>query len=157
MGIVVNMSGQEASSECEIAEVKNPPKPGKKDNRGKPFYKLEFTVQESAALKTPEKYVGRKVWSNAMLFEGALYTIVQLMKALDYSVTEGAVEIPEPEDLIGKEVILQVTVQKERTEKDAQTGEEKTYAPRNDVRTFWPLEKAAEGNLAPTGKASYLP
>jgi hypothetical protein len=44
-------------------------------NPGKPMWALELTVAEGP-------YVGRKAWTNVMLFDGALYTIAQIMKAM---------------------------------------------------------------------------
>lgn len=139
MGIKVNVSGKEASSQiltpipagwykltisdCDLKQVTNAPQPGKKDNRGEAYYALEFTVAEG-------EYEGRKVYSNAMLFAGALYTIVQLMKGLGMEVNEGELEIPEPEDLLGGQVWALVKVQGERKVGD------KTYDARNDIKGF---------------------
>jgi hypothetical protein len=44
-------------------------------NPGKKFYRLRLTVQEG-------KFEGRHVWSNVMLFNGALYSLVQILKAM---------------------------------------------------------------------------
>jgi hypothetical protein len=92
VGITVNVSEQEASS----GERNFDPLPagkyhmaitgveveesGSEDNYGKPMLAFEFTIQD-----TPgpwQKYANRKDWSRACLWDGALYTIVGILKAL---------------------------------------------------------------------------
>lgn len=68
--------------------------PGKK-NSGKPFWQLKYVIQEGA-------YAGTSLMSSIMLFDGALYSFAQLMKALDYNVNEGGFEIPSLDEIIGK-------------------------------------------------------
>src|SRR6266566_4010451 len=86
-GIFVDMSAEEAKSQdreplpvgkfhykitdMDMVQVRE----GK--NQGKPYFNFEFTVQDG-------KYAERKDWTNAMLFEGALYTIAQILKALGH-------------------------------------------------------------------------
>src|SRR5690349_5557268 len=82
-------------SDVEIRESKSA------KNAGKPYYAIEHTVSEG-------DYEGRKVFSNVMLFEGALYSAVQLCKALGQNVDAGELEIPEPEELLGREVMAKV-------------------------------------------------
>jgi hypothetical protein len=140
MGIKVVLSNEEASSKVldpipagwykvtcsdgDLKEVKNAPQPNKKDNRGKPFYSLEFTVNE------PEAYEGRKVFTNAMLFEGALYTINQIMNAMGIETEAGEVEVPELDELIGFEFMAKVKVTPARKVGD------KEYEARNDISGF---------------------
>ena len=93
-GIRVNMSDEEAKSEDRsplpagqfhykftdfaIAFVKDTKGNGEPNkNAGKPYINFELTVQDG-------QYAGRKDWTNAMCFDGALYTIAQILKALGY-------------------------------------------------------------------------
>jgi hypothetical protein len=169
MALKVNVTQEEASSkvlepipsgwyianitDVEMAEVKSAPKPGKKDNRGEPFYKMELTIE------SPEKHEGRKVWTNVMLFSGALYSAVQLVGAVGGVVPEGegSLEIPEPEELLGKTVAIKVAITGERTV-DV-NGEKKTYEPRNDVKGFKAPDADVLGKIAggaATSKGSSL-
>jgi hypothetical protein len=130
MPIRVNMSEQEAKSadreplpvgkfhfkftDMELrqtsAEAKNP---------NKPYFNFELTVQDSAG--PWQKYAGRKDWTNAMLFEPALYTISQILKALGYPVPEGggAFDIPdEREAYIGKDIMGRRAPDRKQTNDD---------------------------------------
>jgi hypothetical protein len=145
MGIKVVLSDKEASSkpfelmprgwykavisDGEVKESKS------LKNAGKPFYSLELTIVDG-------KYEGRKVFDNVMCFEGALYSVVQLCAAVGMDVEAGEFEIPELSDFLdggqygGVEFMISLAVQKERTAKDPQTGEDKTYAERNEVKGY---------------------
>jgi len=168
MGITVNMSDKEAKagviepvpagwykvviSDGELKESNS------QKNYGKPYYSLEFTIAE------PEAYEGRKIFTNAMLFDKALYTISGLMKALGYNVTAGELEVPDLDELMGREVMLKAKITPERTVTDASTGEKKTYEPRNDVSGFKALgevtasipQQRTGGSVTAAGK-SILP
>ncbi len=95
-GFRVNMSDQEAKSadreplpggkfhykitDMDIMAVKDTNANGDPNkNAGKPYINFEFTVQDGP-------YAGRNDWTNAMCFEGALYTISQICKALGMNV-----------------------------------------------------------------------
>jgi hypothetical protein len=148
MGIVVNVSKKESEAQSFdlmpagkyhtiISDVEMKESNSAK-NKGKPMYNIEFTVQETGN-ENHDKYAGRKVFTNACLWEGALYTIINIMKALGYAVEEGALEIPEAEELLGKELITRVVVTPERTVVDENTGEKKTYEPRNEPKGFFAI------------------
>jgi hypothetical protein len=96
-------------------------------NPGKPYYKLEFTVQP------PNRYARAKAWGNVMLWEGALYSLSQLMKALGYDV-EGNMRVPQPDDLIGQQVIIKMGMGKEN--KVEKNGETVTYPARVEVKGY---------------------
>jgi hypothetical protein len=81
-----------AITDGEIKEVK----PGRK-NTGKPFWQLRLVIQDGA-------YAGTTLISSVMLFDGALYSFSQLMKALDYDVNTGDFKVPDLDDIIGKNV-----------------------------------------------------
>ncbi len=110
-GIRVNMSAEEAASKAREdlpagkfhlkitdMEIKFTSENAKPENRGKPFINFEFIIQDG-------KYVTYKDWTNAMCFEPALYTISQILKALDYPVQAGALVIPDAREFyIGKDI-----------------------------------------------------
>jgi hypothetical protein len=131
-GLRVNFSEKEASSEarsvevlprgnyhvkCTDGEVKECGPNSK--NPGKEYWHLEFTVQSGP-------YASRKVWTNVMLFSGALYSLVQIMKAMGFTITEGEMEVPDLEDIIDQEFIVGVTKRKATEE----------YDESNEVRSF---------------------
>jgi|SRR3990172_3495912 len=78
--------------EGEIKSVK----PGRK-NVGRPFWQLQLVVQDGA-------FSGSRFYASVMLFDGALYSFAQLMRALGYDVNDGDFEVPSLEDIIGKTV-----------------------------------------------------
>jgi hypothetical protein len=135
MGLKVNFSSEEASSEArkpiprgyyhvKITDIDLRESQSEKNN-GKPYWGIEFTVQDG-------EYADKKVWTNCMLFEGALYTFSQLMKALGYDVRSGEFEVPDPEDLISRDVVVRVTIRPERTVGD------KNYDESNEVKSIAP-------------------
>src|SRR5262245_62595892 len=89
-GLYVNFSDDDAATEardpeplpagkyfCTLTDVEL--KESKSaDNHGKPMYNLVFTVVED---KAGGKYVNRKIFTNACLWPGALFTITWIMKA----------------------------------------------------------------------------
>lgn len=118
MALHVNFSADEASSEAKsfdplpsgnyhvrITEITTKECGPNSKNVGKEYWSVEFTVQDG-------EYADRKVWTNVMLFEGALYSLVQLLKATGHAdaVTSGAV--PDVEIFISAE--LTVAVKKQR-------------------------------------------
>lgn len=78
----------------EVTQVK----PGKK-NAGKDYWKLTFVIQDGA-------YAGQTLISTVMLFDGALFSLSQLMKALNYPVEQGGFVVPPLSDLLGKTVVV---------------------------------------------------
>jgi hypothetical protein len=101
-------------------------------NKGKPYYALEFTIQDGP-------HENRKVWTNAMCFAGALFTMVQLVEAMGGEVPKGGgkFRIPAIDELIGKHFIARVSIKPETDEYDA----------KNEIRGF----KAYDGK-APASK-----
>jgi len=182
-GIRVNMSAKEGASvtleplpsgkylmaitDCEVEKVKNAPAPGKKDNRGKLMFKIELTVQDG-------DYENRKAWTNVMLFDGALYSLSQMVKALGYEVVEkgesaefqipgfAANIVPGAEWWMGKQFVVRTQLMPKR--KDKTTGKE--YQERTEVKGFMSAKgwnaaqapkKSAEGAASPAKKTSALP
>jgi len=92
MGIKVNVSEQEATSgdrnfdplpsgkyHMAITGVELE-ESGSEDNYGKPMLAFEFTIQDTPG--TWQKFANRKDWVRACLWDGALYTIIGILKAL---------------------------------------------------------------------------
>jgi len=118
-------------------------------NPGKPYYNLECTIQAGP-------HAGRKLFTNAMLFEGALYTITQIMKGMGISVTAGEMIIPSLEEIINTDFIVAVVQQGKRTVGD------KEYDARNEIKSFMRFDAskvttATGGATAGSGKSSLMP
>lgn len=108
-------------------------------NPGKPFYNLEYTVQDGP-------HTGRKLFDNVMLFEGALYSLSGLMKALGVDISAGGFVVPKVSDLLGQKFIARVKIQPARTVGD------KTYDARPEVKGYFPVSTGsgpAKDELAP--------
>jgi hypothetical protein len=82
-------------------------KPGK-PNVGKPFWQLTLVIQEGA-------YAGTSLLSSIMLFDGSLYTLAQLMRALGYDPNAGDFTVPPLEKLLGESVVVKGFKQPART------------------------------------------
>lgn len=106
-------------------------------NLGKPYYSLEYTVQDGQGPAS-----GRKVFDNVMLFEGALYSLSQLMKALGYNVSSGGMQVPSGEALLGAEFVARIVITPARTVGGT------TYDPRNEVKGYFPIGAGASGAKA---------
>lgn len=85
-------------------------KPNRK-NTGRPYWQLKFVVQEG-------KYTGTTLISSVMLFEGALYSLAQLMKALGFEISGGESELPSLEEIIGRQVVVRGIKQAPKTMPD---------------------------------------
>lgn len=140
MGIKVNVSDQEASSgdrnfdqmpigkyhasitSVELEEATSD------DNYGKPMLAFEFTVQDTPG--TWQKYANRHDWTRACLWEGALYTIIGILKALPSETGDSTktayddcngpdgLDIPtEPEFYEGRELFIRRGKNKKQVEK----------------------------------------
>lgn len=170
-GFRVNMTTEEASSEgldltplpngkylvavtgVKVRKVSNPPKPGKTDNRGKPYFNFELTIQEG-------KYEGRKTWANAMLFEGALYTITQMLKAVgatfngnDFQVEGfGQNVIPKGDWWMGQQMVTFI-----QTRKGGKKEDGTNYEDRSEPRSFFPAGEWSKASGASNGSNSLLP
>lgn len=160
MGLKINFSDQEAASEArsfdpipsgeyycrltdvEDREVKEGP------NQGKEYWHLEFTVQDG-------DYQDRKVWTNCMLFEGALYTLAQLMKSTGNEKALQTGNVPDGHTLIGKEVV--VIVKKQRDKYAEERDGDGTVQWKNEVKGIKKFEGQTSSKAAVKGgKASSL-
>lgn len=110
----VNFSDEEASSEARsfdplpsgqyyvrVTDIELKECGSESKNSGKPYWALEFTVQDG-------EYENRKLWTNAMLFDGALYTTAQLLKATGFPKALETGIIPDADDIISKECVVVV-------------------------------------------------
>jgi hypothetical protein len=129
-------------------------------NPGKDMFKVELTVQDG-------DYENRKAWTNVMLFDGALYSIAQMIKAQGVDIKEvgdsaefqvpgfAVNEIPGPEYWMGKQFVCRVKLVGKR--KDPKTGKE--YDERAEIKGFmspknWDPNKAPKKATAEAGTAT---
>jgi hypothetical protein len=108
-------------------------------NPNKPYYKLQYTITDGS-------YKGRKLFDNIMLFEGALYSLSQLMKALGFAVSGGQVSVPKPVELMDRALVVRVALVPPTTSPDG-----KTYDERNEVKGYFSADsnKPTVDSLAP--------
>jgi hypothetical protein len=99
-------------------------------NAGKPYWNLEFTIQSGP-------YAERKLFTNCMLFDGALYTLAQILKCMGLNVEDGELEVPTLEEVIGFQAIAGV-YQKAKTA---------DYDARNEISGFRPVSPAELAKL----------
>ena len=90
------------------------PKPGKGNNKGKPFWNVQYRIADG-------EYTNRRLFQMVGLFtnwgavsptpneDGAVnFNLPQLLKAVGVDVTEGDVKLPTSEGLAGTEVTIKV-------------------------------------------------
>jgi hypothetical protein len=165
-GLKVNFSEQEASSEAfdfealpsgkypvTITDIETRESNSEK-NKGKPYWHLELTVDEG------HPNAGRKLWANVMLFDGALYSLAQLLKATGNEDAIKSGKVPDADYFVSKQVVVTVAKQRDtyRENKQEEAGERSESDPplyKNEVKGFKP--GAAAGSPVATGKASVLP
>lgn len=111
MGMKVNFSNEEANStpreippsgeyHCKIVEIKDRDVQPGSLHAGKPFWNIRFVIQNG-------KYADNSIFANVMLFtgkDGTLGSLSQLLKALGYDIQPGDFELPENEEIIGKDI-----------------------------------------------------
>src|SRR5215203_3323478 len=98
----VNFSTEEAESKAfdfdpipsgkyhvKVTEITDKESTSEK-NFGKPYWNVELTIQDG-------KYADRKLWANVMLFDGALYSLAQLLKATGHEDAMKSGKIPDKE------------------------------------------------------------
>jgi hypothetical protein len=107
-------------TECELRHSKS------KKNLGKPMYNLTITISQG-------KYAKRKVWALVMLWNGALYSLSQLLKALGYPL-DGTV--PEADWFVGKQIGFTLRREAERKKLDDDG---------NDTGEKWPAKNSVGG------------
>jgi hypothetical protein len=87
---------------CNIIEVNEKTvKPGS-NNVGKPYWNVKLVVDQGH-----KEYDGKPIYANLMLFKGAAFLVVQLVRATFPELIEGNdISIPRPESLCGKRVTV---------------------------------------------------
>lgn len=144
----VNFSDKEASSKAldpiprgkyyvKIFDITLASCGSQSKNPGKPYWNLECVVQDGP-------HEGRHLFTNVMLFNPALYSLSQMMKALGYDIQAGSFRVPNPDTLIGQEMIVKVRIKPETDEYDA----------RNEINGFLAYDSKTPANA---GEASLLP
>jgi hypothetical protein len=123
----------------------------KSKNPGKPMWNVQMIIQNED--NDDHKYHGRYLFARVMLFDGALYTLAQIDKALaPYGEPWGAVTktgvIPNQSELLDKMVTVSVVKQVdkykiEEGEWDPNSGDPKPQ--KNEVKGFMPYAAAAAG------------
>ena len=153
----LNFTDEEASSEARVIEVLPTGKyvvnlvdvevrfvkEGK--NANKPYWHIDHVVQGGP-------YDGRHLWTNVMLFEGALYSLAQLLKATGCADALQSGRIPDAGFFEGKTV--QVQVQRKKDDwamKGAAPGDPTVY--KNEIRGY----ASVVSDDSSTGGNSLLP
>ena len=161
-GLKVNFSEQEAASEgrsfdalpsgeyyCRITDVEDRVCGPESKNPGKPYWNVELTIQEGP-------YEDRKLWTNAMLFEGALYSLSQMLKATGREAALQSGEIPDGDEFVTNEVVVVVKKQLDDYAMKRDDDGEKQW--KNEVKGFKAYGgKTAGAAKGKSGKASILP
>lgn len=117
-------------------------------NPGKPYYAIEMTCQQDGT------YKDRKFWGNVMLWNGALYSLSQLAKALhieDEVIGQG--KVPTPDQLLGEELIIGVVKVRDKYREEQNDDGEKLF--KNEVKNYRPLDGSASVKLAGSGGGSH--
>lgn len=125
-------------------------------NPDKPMYGFEFEVTDDE--RNPRdndgapKFAGRRLWTNACLWEGAEFTIVNILRALGHSVGEGELRIPdvtdddERDELVGQYLMVRNGV----TKKERAAARLEKREPGTEVTAF----KSAEEDATPVASTS---
>lgn len=159
-GLKVNFSTEEVESEtrlfsaapsgfyhCAITKVEDGSvSSNEKGNFGKPFWKLTLVCQEGP-------YAKRNFWSHVMLFEGALHSTAQLIKAVGMGDLVKKGQIPNGQVLVGKTLDVNVSKKRDKfAEKDLIAAGDNSPQFKNEVRGF-----RAHQDATKSGKQSLLP
>lgn len=142
--ITVDFSDEEAASKAlealpsgkynvEITKVELKRSQSDK-NPGKPYYSIVMRVFEGP-------YTKRTVYGNVMLWQGAAYSLNQLMNATGFATKSGPNRVPSPQELIGKRLTI-------RGVKVPPKGE---YDEKFEVKGYMPLK---DGAVASAGAAT---
>lgn len=158
MPVRVNMSDREAKARdfepfrrgsywCKVYDVE-PTESQSEKNNGKPMYAFTFVVQDT------DEYQGSYIRTNATLWDGALYTISAILKALGETEESlrGSFEIPDPEWFFGKDIIVRMGLGKPSKEKD-EAGQPK-YPARIEAKGFRAYKEGFHSQISPDGVAS---
>jgi hypothetical protein len=161
----VNFSSEEASSEgrsfdpvprgqyhVAVTEVELKRSKSEK-NPGKPFWALTCKIQNGP-------YAGQNLWANVMLFDGALYSLAQLAKAIgrEVEIIEQG-KVPPGDELLGEEFVVVVSKQLDTYKRDKaiEAGEENPVPEyKNEVKGFKPLAGSGASTQSGDGSSANL-
>lgn len=157
----VNFTDQEAQSEarvftpappgwyhCTIFDIEDAECGPESKNPGKPFWKITLQcVQDGEHNK-------RRFWDNIMLFNGALYSLAQLMKALGYDIKAENFVIPDSEDLLGQEILASVARVRDTYQMNKNGDGEVVF--KNEVKGYKELDEKILNKIAQSGQGSSL-
>lgn len=126
-------------------------------NSGKPMYNFEFTVTEDTEVNPTNadgasEFADRRVWVNACLWEGAEFTIVNIMRALGYEIQPGALAVPditndeEIDAFLGRELDIKYGVTKKERARARREGDEAS----KEVTSFRSADPDAAPKAAPS-------
>lgn len=167
-GLHVNFSSEEMESEaisydaipsgkyyCRITEGELKATGASSKVEGRPYWSLTLTIQDGA-------FARRKLFANVMLFDGALYSLAQLMKACGFEKEMKSGNIPDLSAFLGKEVIVTVArvsdtyKMNKLKEEDAWDGE---ILFKNEVKGFskYDGKSPSESTAGAKGNGSLLP
>lgn len=124
-------------------------------NPGKPFWSLTLQVQDG-------KFESRRLWANVMLFEGALYSLAQLLKAIGREDALKSGKIPALDEILGKDLVVTAQksldaykMQKDGIDPKTASGDERVY--KTEVKGFKPWDGQPVGMVSGSGSNSMLP
>jgi hypothetical protein len=121
----------------------------KSKNPGKNYWHLELTVDEG------HPNAGRKFWSNVMLFDGALYSLAQLLKAIGREDLIKSGKIPTDVDTVtGKQVVAVVARQRDKYREEENADGVPVF--KNEVKGY-KATGTTTGNASAGGSGSLLP
>lgn len=158
----VNFSEQELSSEARdftplpagkyhvaITEVVPQQCGPKSKNQGKWFYAVTVTVQDGP-------FENRKLWGNVMLFEGAGYSLVQILKAQGWA-TSG--RVPTMDELLGTHYVCMVSnvVDTYKLDKDGWTPADGPKPRKNEIKNWGKYDGSVPVNGASSAGDTLMP
>lgn len=106
-------------------------------NSGKPYLKWCFQICEG------EPFAGRRLWDNTSLSDNAKWRLVQVLKACGIDVPKGRLQL-NPNDLMGKELILTVGVELDEYANDRDGTADQM---RNVIKGFAPTNGASKPKI----------
>lgn len=148
----VNFTGEEAESKvyvvppsgsylCNIVEATDEVVRPNKKNTGKPYWRLRMVIQDGP-------HSGTSLFGAVMLFDGALYSLAQLMKAFGQDIGSGEFVVPETDTLVGRQVVARGVKRPAKTDPDGndlpERFEVKGYLPPST-----PTKSNADNSLLP--------
>lgn len=160
MALRLNLSNQEAESKprsfsplpsgeylCNIVEIQEKTVKETAKNAGRPYWNIRFVVDQG------DQYDGRNIFANVMLFEGALYSIKQLVEAVFPDMVDGNdLTVPDADAFEGKQVVV-VGLRYPAGSKEKKTGrvrEQDEFDVRGYKSSNVAAKKAPNSSLLPS-------